>query len=131
MGTDAVRVLLEHSVDVHSQDRDGRTPLRDAMWRRLDQIQVVRLLLEHGADVNAREAQRQTPLHIASKRPAKLDVVRILLEHGADIDAEDGQGMTPLQVALAYGEGETACLLSELRSGREGGGRMTTVSQNC
>jgi len=95
--------------------------LHDAIWGynpKGGYPQVVRLLLEHGANANARGTDHSTPLHLMSIRPPNLDVARILLEHGADVDAEDEEGRTPLQVALKEGQGETARLLSEFRSGR-------------
>ena len=74
-------MLLEHSADVNSQDKDGLTPLHDTIWgsgSKGDYPHIVRLILERGTDMNARDTYHQTLLHIASIGPADLDTVHIL-----------------------------------------------------
>jgi ankyrin repeat protein len=116
----SLRLLLEHGADVHSRDKDGRTPLHDLVWGgesfKGDRPDIARLLLKHGANVNARDNKYRTALHVAvSERPDLLDIIRILLEYGADVDAKDEDGCTPLQVSLERGGEEVTQLLSGLR----------------
>jgi len=43
------RLLLQYKADIHTHDKNGRTPLQLAGWH----VTVARLLREHGVDVNA------------------------------------------------------------------------------
>ena len=124
-----VRLLLEHNADANSQDKDGDTPLHDAMQGgrfNAERSQIVRLLLKHGGNVNARDDELQTPLHLVTRRADLLDLLRLLLEHGADLDAKDKDGKTPLQLSLESGHDEVTRLLSEY-SNKSMSGSVTSV----
>jgi len=115
-----------------AKDKDGRTPLHDAVFD--GSIEVVRLLLDHGASANPKDRDGRTPLHEASvlwetkivglllgrgadadakttdgstplheaSSGGKTEIVRLLLDHGASVDVKDKMGRTPSQVAREY-----------------------------
>jgi ankyrin repeat protein len=57
--------LLEHGVDVNSQDYNRSTALHLAS--REGQFEVACLLLEHDADIEAEDDLGRTPLQVASE----------------------------------------------------------------
>ena len=54
--------LIEFKADVHSVDREGKTPLHMASMRGSGVL--VRLLLKHGADANAKDKKDLTPADV-------------------------------------------------------------------
>jgi ankyrin repeat protein len=107
---EAVKLLLEKSVDVNVTINDGWTPLHFAS--RYGPIQVVKLLLEKGVDVNVIINDGWTPLHLAS-RYGPIQVVKLLLEKGADVNVIDNDGWTPLHFASRHGPIEAVKALLE------------------
>jgi ankyrin repeat protein len=131
---DVLRWLLDHFVDVHSQqgdhgtplhlteanghvghcksvnatDNTGRTPLHLAS--QCGQFEVVRLLIKHGANVNASDGSHSTPLHLASSSGSP-DTVRVLIEYGANVNSLDGNRKMPIHLASSSGSPGTVRLL--------------------
>ena len=67
-----MKFLVEHSADVESKDKDGRTPLSYAChWGTLE---VVKFLVEHSANVESKDKDGRTPLSYACSR-GNLEVV--------------------------------------------------------
>ena len=132
---DILRWLLDHCVDVHSQqdnhqtplyltegnehvghcksvnaaDNTGRTPLHLAS--KCGHVEAVRLLINHGANVNASsDGSHSTPLHLASSSGSP-ETVRVLIKYGANVNALDGSHQKPLHLASSSGSPETMRLL--------------------
>ena len=82
---DALKLLINHGVDVNAKDDDAGTPLHNAVWEQNKEI--VELLINHGADVNAKNDDAGTPLHAASMKDNK-EIVELLINRGADINAK-------------------------------------------
>ena len=118
---DAIRVLLNHGVDVNTFDPKYRTfPLHLAASM---DTNLTRLLLDHGAYVNFAgkspvypETWPMTSLHFtvfnAHAFQGALDRVRLLLDRGATIDTKSSVGNTALHMAIIAGHQDLAnCLL--------------------
>ena len=77
------KILLPHKADVHTEDKNGNTPLHEAT-RRSD-LELMKILLAHKADVNARTSLDSTPLHFLYRYGSdSVEEAKILLEHGAN-----------------------------------------------
>jgi ankyrin repeat protein len=91
-----VQVLLERGADINVRNKDGNTPLLQALNRPdLDRLEVVQALLDGGADTNIQDNNRMSPLHFAAS-DGDLEFVQVLLERGADINVRNKDGDTPL-----------------------------------
>jgi len=109
--SDVVKFLaVEHSEDVNSQNRTGKTPLHLNSQR--GNVDVARLLIEHGADAAAQDTLGFIPLHQASER-GHVDLARLLIGHGANAAAQSKYGWTPLHQASARSCADMARLLIE------------------
>ena len=139
---EAIRILLEHGVDVTAHNNYG-SPLHLASvaghvevvrillkhgadaatrgkkgWTSLHvasfggHIGVVRILLQHGTDLTSRNDEGWASLHLASFG-GHVEIVRLLLERGADAEARNNDGLTPLHCAAAKGHMEVVCFLLE------------------
>ncbi len=108
---EAVRSLLDQSVDVNAAEGDGMTPLHWAAER--GHAGVAELLIAASADVEAKtRIGSYTPLHLAS-RGGRVPIVKMLLEAGGDSDAvTTNSGVTPLHLAAgAIGGAEAVAAL--------------------
>ena len=118
----AMRLLVESGVDINTHDKEGDTPLHEAVEQPARMKELIRL----GADVDARDARGRTPLHLTSnidclhllldakaspnardkegKTPLHLthdaQIASLLVQNGADVDAADANGATPLRLSL-------------------------------
>jgi hypothetical protein len=106
--TDILSLILEHSVDVDSRDREGATCLHWAHGK----LDIGQCLLDHGANINARDKAGLTPLFDAA-REGHVEFAQMLLERGAVIDARDNRGRTPLSCAVESGWIQVTRLLLE------------------
>ena len=93
----AAEILLQHGVDVNSQNNYAETPLYLAASN--GQKAAAEILLQHGADVNSQDNIASTPLHLAAFHGQNA-AAEILLQHGADVNARDKYGKTPMHVVL-------------------------------
>ncbi len=84
------------TVDVHSRDEDGWTPL---FWAaKENDLQKINDLLDQGADINARDDFGSTSLIYAINHEHFL-AIRLLIKKGADVNNKDEGGETPLMDA--------------------------------
>jgi ankyrin repeat protein len=96
---DEVKSLLSKKPGVvHKTNRDGETPLQDAL--RWEDNVVVKLLISNGANVDAKDKNGKRPLHLAKGRYQ----IEMLLENGANINAQDNEGCSPLHGAAFLGK---------------------------
>ena len=105
---DVVKLLLAHSADVDSSDKNGATVLHWAAIQ--NSAEVAKLLLAHSADVNSTDILGQTALHRAAYTNS-VDVAKVLIENSADVDITNKNGQTALQVAEKEGHQEMVELL--------------------
>lgn len=108
---EAVRLLIEHGVDVRGRDRYRRTPMHYANGP--DAVKVIRMLVNEGADVSARDREGMTPLETMLNSNIDSDVVNVLLDMGSPTPRYPvgAFGMGPLDVALLNGRADLARLL--------------------
>lgn len=113
--TEAVRLLLEHDVNVNQvTEYYGTSPLLEIIGRHMyyirekaqgfktyshrlneDRCQVIeRLLLDHDANVNQADKEGMSPLHFAIEG-ADSTLVKLLLSKGADVNAAAENEKTP------------------------------------
>lgn len=88
--------LLNAGADVSIRNKEGSTPLRNAVA--YDRPEAVKILLEHGAD--ARDCGKSLGDMIVH---SNYDLVSALLEHGLDVNWKDEKGRNALHAALNFG----------------------------
>lgn len=114
------RTLLQNGADVNSRDRNGCTPITEAVGG--GHLSTVKLLIEKGGDLNAPCASGANPLFIAASRGHE-DIVRLLLEKGADFNRTDSMGGSALTYAI--NEGHTGIVRTLINRGAEVNRRLT------
>lgn len=96
---EAVRLLLDHGMDVNRPDQQGSehfrgsTLIRRAIQRQLPEMTY--LLTERGASLRVRDGSGETPLHWAATA-CHPEVLRVLLDAGAEVDTVGIRQNTPL-----------------------------------
>lgn len=103
-----LKALIPHVSTVDLEDRDGTTPLFDAI--KDGHVGAVALLLEHGASVRHRAADGTTPFHHGA-RCSESRVMQQFLAQEVDIDLVDGKGNSALHHAAGWGILENIRLL--------------------
>lgn len=85
-------------IGVHAQDREGRTPLMNALAKGapLDEIKI---LIERGSDLKATDLAGRTPLLNAKLDSDYIPVIEFLISKGADFKAKDLEGMGVVQIS--------------------------------
>jgi ankyrin repeat protein len=97
---DMVKLLIESGANVNAKDKDGFTPLDNAVGKG-NNIDIVKLLVEKGANVNAKDGGGFTPL-ITAAYYGNIDIVKFLIESGAkNVNAKNKYGKTALYYAIA------------------------------
>src|SRR5262245_12396149 len=100
MDRPAVRILLEHRVDVNASQIDGTTALHWAANQ--DDIETAQLLIRAGANVKAANRYSVTPLSLACANGDGA-MVALLLKAGADPNTRLPGGETALMTAARTG----------------------------
>jgi uncharacterized protein len=111
-----IKLLLDKGARVNTQDRDGRTPLREAAWHRAPQI--VETLLDHGALVNVQDKNGWTALMMAADGN-QVEVIKVLTRRGADLNLRNANGNTALTVAKAKNHSAEAYALLKSLGAKE------------
>jgi ankyrin repeat protein len=63
---DMVVYLLDHGADINGRNRNGTTPLMQAVANREGSIELVRLLISRGADLNLKDSEGSSALDYAT-----------------------------------------------------------------
>ncbi|NRA37581.1 MAG: ankyrin repeat domain-containing protein, partial [Planctomycetes bacterium] len=104
-----IKYLIEIGCDVNLKDKNGRTPLFNAVS--IGEKDIVNFLLGNKASPDVKDTEGKTPLHLAA-RWGKTDALKILLSKNIAVDPRDDLGRTPLFFATLYSfSGATAALL--------------------
>lgn len=119
-----LQVRLRQGISPDARDKDGRTPLMDAVAA--GQVPAMRLLLASRADVNARARDGQTPL-IAAAAEGRLDAARLLVQSGADLNLGARGWGSALKAAERTGHNEVAALLLQAGARSTGSSAGDTV----
>jgi ankyrin repeat protein len=94
-----VNALLRHGASVDIRNRQGRTPLHEAVCAWLFP-QIVEMLLGQGASPSAADLQGCTPAHLMRDTKGAEQVLGLLLRHGADVLAPARCGDRPVHSAV-------------------------------
>lgn len=93
--------LLSRGADINARDKQGATPLINAV--RKNDLQTAQLLLDRHADVNHDDRDGWTPVLYAAWANY-ADMVKLLTAKGADVEALTPDGRTALSIAAQYGK---------------------------
>jgi ankyrin repeat protein len=106
---DVARLMLDYGVDVNQRDRNGSTPLHEAV--RLEKAGLVRDLVSRGANLEARTAAPTGPLarfrageltpFLTAAETGSVEMMKLLVELGADPKAKNPDGVGPVLLAAA------------------------------
>jgi ankyrin repeat protein len=118
----AFNLLIKAGSDLTTRDREGRTPLHNAITNyptSHEKFAVVKILLEAGADVSKTDWKGRTALHFAVETGAK-DIVKLLVEWGSEVSVPDDDGRTPLHAAVNFhGNDEVEIVQTLLNAGSD------------
>ncbi len=98
--SDLIQQLIAAGVDVDAREKDGSTPLFNAV--RGNRLEAGRLLLDSGAEVNLVDLTGRTAIGYAALN-GNTDQIRLLLEKSAKFDNIDSHGRSPLWLAASEG----------------------------
>ena len=97
-----VEELIRQGANIESQDRDGRTPLLNAVSGPDIDLELVAFLVDEGANTNAQDKSGFSALHFCSQNE-RPDVAEFLINRGANVHLLDQWGNTPLFRCLGTG----------------------------
>lgn len=102
-------VLHSNPASLNAQNRDGQTPLHDAIL--CDNYAFAQYLLTQGADSTLVNKEGNTPLHLAA-RDDNIRLCKLLMKNGqVDLTAVNKMGKTPLHLACAHEKPNVAAVL--------------------
>ncbi|MDR1485963.1 MAG: ankyrin repeat domain-containing protein, partial [Planctomycetaceae bacterium] len=84
-----VKCLVKNGADVHAKDKEGRTPIFNAVAK--DKQDIVEYLLQHGEQIDIKDEKNRTLLFYAAELDKKT-LAEFLINKGADIHAKDTYG---------------------------------------
>ena len=98
---DVISVISRDRTKVNERDKDGYTPLHEAVYN--GHLEIAKYLISQGADVNAKDDNGDISLHEAVFTH-NLEIVKYLISKGANVNTENNSfGQTPLHRAC-YGD---------------------------
>lgn len=98
--TSIIPVLLDHGLDIHEPDFEGRTALHLAAMN--GHTEAVRILLQRGAAINMTDSAQRTPIHWAALQQ-KMETLQMLIGCGADVNATDKNLWTVAHICVERG----------------------------
>ena len=104
-------ILEKNPNSINAQNRDGQTPLHDAIL--CNNISFAKYLLDNSADINLKNKDGNTPLHLAA-RDDNIRMCRLLMKYpklNLNLIATNKLGKTPLHLACAHEKSEVAKFL--------------------
>ena len=106
-----IRYILQFSIKLNMQDKDGNTPLHIACLR--NNVEIVKLLVDR-CSITIRNIQLKTPVHIATEKQ-NLDLAKcLLLGYSESLDSYvDCNGDTALHIACRNQFLEAVSLLTK------------------
>lgn len=97
-------LLLGENADIKAKDKNGVTPLFDAVI--YDNIEAMKTLYDLGANYKLRDISRNTILHYAAAS-GNVEILKFsLLKLGMDPNAKNNSKQTPIYNALLFGKPE-------------------------
>lgn len=106
-----LKLLLEKGIQPNTKDKDGRTPVNEAIIKLgFKSVPAIKELIKAGAVVTTRNKGGGTPLHDAASYSVMAEkesdddgsLARFLIKSGASPLAVDDNGFTPLHNAVRY-----------------------------
>lgn len=106
-----LKLLLEKGIQPNTKDKDGRTPVNEAILKLgFKSVPAIKELIKAGAIVTTRNRGGGTPLHDAASYSVMAEkesdddgsLARFLIKSGASPLAVDDEGFTPLHNAVRY-----------------------------
>ena len=102
-------VLQSNPAAINAQNRDGQTPLHDAIA--CDNVPLAQYLLRHNADLSLTNKDGNTPLHLAA-RDDNISICKLLMKYPQlDLTPVNKMGKTPLHLACANEKPNVAAIL--------------------
>ena len=89
---DLVELLVEKGAQINAKDRDGLTPLHDAVKRGSEpgSLELVKILVEKGATIDIINNNNETPFYLAKKHKHE-EIAKFLLEKKREIESKKPQ----------------------------------------
>ncbi len=102
-------VLNSNRSSLNAQNRDGQTPLHDAIV--CDNYSFAQYLLQHNCDVSLANKDGNTPLHLVAKDD-NVRMCKLLMKYAKlDFTVMNKLGKTPLHLACANEKANVAAIL--------------------
>ncbi|KJV91032.1 ankyrin repeat domain-containing protein [Orientia tsutsugamushi] len=95
---DVVQHLIEHGVDINTQNLRGSTALHIASYN--GNIQMAMFLLANHAAVDTQNVYSNTALYYAVEQ-SNIEMASLLLSYGANLSFQCHFNMTPFEIAVA------------------------------
>ncbi len=102
-------VLTSNPLSLNAQNRDGQTPLHDAII--FDNYSLAQYLLQQNCDVSLTNKDGNTPLHLVA-RDDNVRMCKLLMKYAQlDLTVTNKMGKTPLHLACANEKAHVAAIL--------------------
>ena len=112
---DVLETIINHGGDVNATNKNNRTSLMIACYKR--NIDSISVLLFAATDSNFSDVICDTCLHKAVRAGCNIQALQVIIDHCADVNAVNNEGATALLVACDTGQKESVNVL--LRAGAD------------